>query len=211
MKNLKKLFILVFALLLVIPFGVFAEDDEDAAEETTAKAGGIIDMYNHTNLVETLEAENIELQNEDYQENDKQVTIYMFRGQGCTHCQEFLTFLSELTKEYGDKFKLVAFETWKDEANSELMSEIAEQLGTEATGVPYIIIGDQVFPGYASAYDDQIKSAIDTLYNTPVAQRYDIFLNKKEPKNHDLVVGIITVLLIGGIVATTVVTRKNNG
>jgi hypothetical protein len=91
------------------------------------------------------------------------------------------------------------------------MGQIAEQLGVEVTGVPFIVIGDQSFPGYASTYDDQIKSAIDTLYNTPVDQRYDIFENIKEPKNHDLAVGIITVLVIGGLIATTVVTRRNNG
>ena len=166
--------------------------------------------YNTTNLVETLEAEGIELQNEDYTENSKQATIYLFRGQGCSHCQEFLTFLSELTKEYGEYFKVVAFETWNDNANITLMQEVAKSLGTEAGGVPFIVIGDQAFPGYASSYDDQIITAITNLYNTPSDQRYDVFVNQKEPEDHSLVVGVITVLVIGGIVATKVVTKKNN-
>lgn len=217
MKNLKRLFVLLFALVLVIPFGVFAEDeDNDDTEETAVTATETkYSKYKHTNLVKTLEAEGIELQNKDYEENDKQVTIYMFRGQGCPHCQEFLEFLNDLSKEEGYKFKLVAFLTtfggYKEPENDELMSNVAEQLGVQAQGVPFIIIGDQSFPGYASAYDDQIKSAIDTLYDTPVDQRYDIFENIKEPKNHDLAVGIITVLVLGGLVATAVVTRKNNG
>ena len=209
MKNLKRLFILLFALILVVPFGVLAEEDEEV--ETTAKAGGILDMYNTTNLVETLEAENIELVNKDYTENSKQAVIYLFRGQGCSHCQEFLTFLSSLTEEYGEYFRLVAFETWKDTANSELMSEVAESLNTEASGVPFIIIGSQFFGGYASDYDESIKQAIMDLYNTDVEKRYDIFANKKEPKDHSVAVGVVSVLVIGGIVAAAVVTRKNNG
>ena len=42
-----------------------------------------------------------------------------------------------------------------------------------AGGVPYIIIGDQVFPGYAEQYDDGIKSAIVSLYKS--SERYDVF------------------------------------
>ncbi len=211
MKNLKRLFVLLFALVLVLPFSVYAKKDSKKEEKKVVSAAEKYSKYNHTNLAETLEAEGIELENKDYTENDKQITIYLFRGQGCTHCQEFLTFLSSLTKEYGEYFKLVAFETWQDSANKELMDSVAEQLETEAGGVPFIVIGDKVFPGYASTYDDQIKDAIMNLYSTPEASRYDIFTNVKEPENHDLVVGIITVLVLGGLVATAVKTRKNNG
>ena len=218
MKNLKKLFILVFALVLVIPFSVFAENDDDTeseAEKVSTVTEPKYNKYKHTNLVETLEAESIELANKDYEENDKQITIYLFRGQGCPHCQEFLEFLNTLTNEYGDKFKLVSFLTtfngYSEPENDDLMAQIASQLGTEATGVPFIVIGDQAFPGYASTYDEQIIAAIETLYNTPQNQRYDIFDNVKEPEDHSLIVGIITVLVVGGLVATAVVTRKNNG
>ena len=216
MKNLKRLFVLLFALVLVIPFGVFAEgNDEDNKEEKNATKidNSKYSKYNTTNFVETLEAENIELKNKDYTENGDQVIIYMFRGQGCSHCREFLTFLNELAadEEYAYKFRLVAFETWKDETNSKLMSQISKTYGEEATGVPYIIIGNQVLPGYSSTYDDQIKSLIDTIYNTKVSERVDAFDNIKEPKDHSVAVGICTVLVIGGIAALAVITRKNNG
>ena len=211
MKDLKRLFVLLFALVLVIPFGVFAEEDEEEAVTTGTIDNSAYAAYSTTNLVETLEAENIELKNKDYTEDSKQAIIYMFRGQGCVHCQEFLTFLSEISEEYGEYFRLVAFETWQDSTNKELMSEISTSLGEEAGGVPYIIIGDKTFAGYASSYDDQIKDAIMDLYNTDVEKRADVFANKKEPEDHSLVVGIVSVLVIGGIIATAVITRKNNG
>ena len=215
MKNLKRLFVLLFALVLVIPFGVFAEEETEESVEDDATLVSTLDSayasYNTTNLVETLEAEEIELKNKDYKEDPKQAIIYMFRGQGCGHCQEFLSFLSDLTEEFGEYFRLVAFETWQDSTNSELMKETAESLGEEASGVPYIIIGDKTFAGYASTYDEQIKSAIMDLYNTDVEKRIDIFANKKEPKDHSVVVGVVSVLVIGGIIATAVITRRNNG
>ena len=212
MKNLKRLFILLFALVLVVPFGVFAEEEETDGALISTLDSKYAD-YNTTNLVETLEAEKIELKNKDYTENSKQAIIYLFRGQGGGHCQEFLAFLSDLTEDenYGDKFRLVAFETWQDSANKDLMDEVAESFGEEASGVPYIIIGDKTFGGYASDYDEQIKAAIMDLYDTDVEKRADIFANKKEPKDHSVVVGVISVLVIGGIIATAVITRKNNG
>ena len=49
-------------------------------------------------------------------------------------------------------------------------------------GVPYIIIGDQVFPGYANTYDDGLKQAIKSLYETKKEDRYDVF----EAYNEDI-------------------------
>ena len=46
-------------------------------------------------------------------------------------------------------------------------------MGSEAGGVPYIIIGDKVFPGYAESYDEDIKTAIKELYDSE--EKYDVF------------------------------------
>ena len=46
-------------------------------------------------------------------------------------------------------------------------------MGNAAGGVPYIIIGDNVFPGYAETYDDSIKDAIKKLYDSE--DRFDVF------------------------------------
>ena len=115
--------------------------------------------------------------------NDK-ITIYMFRGKGCGYCRSFLNFLSSINPEYGKYFELKSYEVWYDENNGELMSKISTFLEQEAGGVPYIIIGDKVFAGYASSYDDQIKTAIKNLYETKKSKRYDVMAEyeKKEGK-----------------------------
>lgn len=139
--------------------------------------------YNTLDLMKTLADDEIEASFKDYKPNDDAITIYLFRGKGCGFCHAFLTFLDSITEEYGKYFKLESYEVWYDQDNADLMSEVSEYLGQPATGVPYIVIGDKVFAGYADSYDDGIKEAITTLYNTKKNKRYDVFNEmKKNPK-----------------------------
>lgn len=132
-----------------------------------------LEEYNTMNLMETLESEKIEPKFTDYKEKDDQVTIYLFRGTGCAYCRAFLTFLSELEAEYYNKIKVVAFDAWYDEDSSILLGEISSFLGEEAGGVPYIIIGEDVFPGYAADYNEAIKASIDKQYKE--STKYNVF------------------------------------
>ena len=74
----------------------------------------------------------------------------------------------------GKYFKVVSFEVWGNEDNSNLLNQVATTMKQEAGGVPYIVIGDKVFAGYAEDYDDDIKTAIKKLYDTDKADRYDV-------------------------------------
>lgn len=161
---MKKIFGLVFSLFLMFApvSNVFASELEEI---------NLAD-YETANLKETLDSEKIKLSG-DYKESDSQVTIYMFRGLNCGFCKSFLNFLNSIVDEYGKNFKLVSFEAWYDENNSNLLSTISSFLGSEAKGVPYIIIGDEVFPGYDTQYDDSIKNAIKTQYEAD--EKYDVF------------------------------------
>ena len=159
----KWLVYIVAALLVIIPAVTYAVEKIDVAN------------YKTMNLKETLESENMTLSDTKYAETDDQITIYLFRGNGCGYCRSFLTFLNGITKEYGKYFKLVSFETWYDSDNADLLVAMGSFLEQPAEGVPYIIIGDQVFAGYAESYDDGIKSAIKSLYDTAKEDRYDVF------------------------------------
>ena len=161
-KFFATLMALCFTLSPVITF---------AATEGLTKVD--IKDYETLNLQEVLEAEEIKPAFKSYSENDDQITIYLFRGQGCGYCQGFLKFLNSITNEYGKYFKLVSFDAWYIEENAELLTNVSEFLGQPAEGVPYVIIGDQVFPGYAEDYNEGIKAAITTLYNAK--DKYDVF------------------------------------
>jgi thiol-disulfide isomerase/thioredoxin len=153
--------------------------------------------YKYLNFKEVLEAEEFELENKDYEETDDQAIIYLFRGQGCGFCRSFISFLNSISTEYGKYFKVVSFEVWRDQNNSDLMAKMPLVTEVEARGVPYIIIGDKVFDGYAESYNEEIKAQIMKQYKD---SSYDVFedLKKEESKfngfsNTDIV--IINVLL----------------
>lgn len=139
----------------------------------------LIDEYEHKNLKDTLAAESMELKNKDYKETDDQITIYMFRGQGCAFCRSFLEFINSISDEYGKYFKLVSFEVWENEENSTLFDKVATATGEAAEGVPYIVIGETVYLGYVSDWNDAIKTTIKTEYDKKASDRVDI-LEKAE-------------------------------
>ncbi len=174
----KYLFIFVFIAFLFMPSHVFA-----------------IEGYNTLTFREALKEENIEEAFSNYSENDDQITIYMFRGRGCGFCQRFLTFMNSITEEYGKYFKMVTFEVWYDDENEKLFDEVSEFLDQPAGGVPYIIIGDKVFDGYTSSYDEDIKSAIQNLYNTKKENRYDVFTEMEKAKKKSEGISNLGVIL----------------
>lgn len=156
MNNAKKLLLITIFSLLLLPLTTFAENDK----------------YISMNLKETLAAEGIELTYDDYEENDKQITIYLFRGHNCTYCQSFLEYLNSITEKYGKYFKLRSYEIWSSQNNANLYSDVAEFFGMQARSVPFIVIGDQVFDGYGEDYNSSIEKAIKDLYNSK--DRYDV-------------------------------------
>lgn len=162
----KKILLLVIITLLLIPIAPLAKGE-----------------YQSKNLVETLEEEGIDLENEDYKETDKQVTIYMFRGTGCSYCKSFLNFLNAISDDYGKYFKLESYEVWANANNSGLLESVSSFLGEPAGGVPYIIIGDQVFAGYSEKYNDAIKSAIKEQYNKK--EKYDVMVEYEKAKEKE--------------------------
>ena len=126
----KRLIALVVGLLLVLPFTVFAETES-------------------MGLADTFAAEDIEISTK-YKETDKQATIYLFRGQGCSHCLDLLNYLNSILDEYGNKFKLVSYEVWNNTDNADLEEKVAELLNADVQkgSVPFLIIGDQYFIGF---------------------------------------------------------------
>ena len=193
MKNKFKLILVLIIGLILLPASVNAK------------------TYNSLNLKETLAEEELKEKFTNYNPNKDAINIYLFRGRGCGYCRAFLEFMNSITDEYGKYFNLVSYEVWNDAENAALMDEVSTYLDNPAGGVPYIIIGDKVFPGYASDYDEGIKEAITTLYNTKKKNRYDVFDEmKKHPKkttntvdaNNILIWNIIFICLAAIVLIT---------
>ena len=165
MKKKIKLLLIMLISLIIIPLNVKAE------------------TYNTLDFKEALKDEGIEEKFKNYKPDDNAITIYMFRGKGCGFCRAYLEFMNSIADEYGKYFKMETYEVWNDSNNSALMNEVSTYLGQVATGVPYIIIGDQVFAGYNERYDESIKSKIKEVYDTKKSKRYDVF--KEMEKSSD--------------------------
>jgi glutaredoxin/multisubunit Na+/H+ antiporter MnhC subunit len=101
-------------------------------------------------------------------EADK-LNIYLFYGDGCPHCAAEKEFFQSIYPEYEGEIQLHYFELYYDSANQKLVEAVAEDIDSEASGVPYLVIGDEAILGYFSdeTTGEQIRDRIDhCLANT---------------------------------------------
>ncbi len=105
----------------------------------------------------------------------EKVTVYLFRGQGCTHCREFLSYFINKYQKYEDYFEIVAYESWNNEDNKNFLLELKERFNEKeiTASVPYIVIGDTYHsPGYRNG-EEVIEEALsayqDDKYTDVVA------------------------------------------
>ena len=206
--NRKIMIVLLLMLSVLMPFNVNALESEYLGKN-----------YNTLNFKEALAEEEIAEEFSDYSEDDQKITIYLFRGKGCTYCRAYLTFMNSITEEYGKYFNMVSFEVWNDSNNSELMNDVAKFMNEDADGVPYIIIGDKTFSGYAESYDEKIKTAITDLYNTEKDQRYDVFKemakdsnssNSSETSSTNIIIWDLIFTSVGTLIVVLFINNKMN-
>ena len=137
------------------------------------------------------------------------VTIYFFRGDGCSYCAAAESFLESLAEdeEYKDLFVVKEFETWYDEDNADFAEEVADVMGDDLGGVPYIIIGDETWNGYSSNYDEDLKAKIkevaeDENFVDPLAEMVANYEAGNSEENNSSLISIAillgVVIVIGG-------------
>ena len=106
--------------------------------------------------------------------DSKKAIVYFFRGEGCSHCAEAEEWFESIQGEYGDLFNVVDYEVWNNEENANLMEAAAKARDESAEGVPYIIIGDKSWNGFADEYKEEMIDQIKALYEQDPSERYDI-------------------------------------
>jgi thiol-disulfide isomerase/thioredoxin len=97
-------------------------------------------------------------------ENGKTI-VYLFRGEGCPHCQEAEEWFESIEKEYGNMFIIKDYEVWYNDDNAKFMQDVATSRGEEVNGVPYIIIGDKSWKGFTNSYENEMLEEIKKVYN----------------------------------------------
>ncbi len=131
----------------------------------------------------------------------KEITIHLFWGNGCPHCEAAIEYFDSIEETYGDCFKLEKHETWYDADNKELLEKVADYFGEDVSGVPYIVIGENTFSGYSSSLNEKLESSI--ISNANDENYIDVVEKVKngdvtKSKKSDTVV-TVTILLVAAI------------
>lgn len=183
---MKKFLLTLIAALLFIPNIVFASTQA-------------------TDLLETVKSIGLEPSTPDYQETDDQITIYLFRSSSCGHCHNLVTFLDSIAEEYGEMFKLRAYEVGSNQDNYKLKEKVVDYFDEDAPGVPYMVIGESTFYGFSDSSKEKIKKAIETEYKAK--EKFDILEKldeKKENKNENdalyVIIPVLGIIVISCIV-----------
>ena len=138
-------------------------------------------------------------------EESKEVKVYFFRGEGCSHCAEAEAWFQSIEEEYGSYFQIIDYETWYNRENSELMQRVAKARGEKAEGVPYIIIGNQSWNGFTESYGSEMIERIKSELEKDVKDRYDIIKllpemeKEKDSTGSDILALVIILVVFGGI------------
>lgn len=162
----------------------------------------------------------------------EKIKVYLFRGESCTHCYDFLMYFNTHAKQFKDYMEIVSFETYKD--NQELKSKVNDFLNItdekQRASVPLIVIGDWYHLGFGEdegieiinkaleAYqnDEYVDMVQKTIEETSVANNPETLQEACEKEgikvNNDLsnaiVLGAVLLVMVGIIVAIAISTKK---
>lgn len=135
----------------------------------------------------------------------KELTINLFYGKECPHCEHESQYLETLKKQYGDNIEIKKYEVWHNKENNDLLTKVRKALKNEDEGVPYTVIGTNDFTGYNENTANQINNLIKQHLKTPIPDIIEDVKQGKEIKkqktNQD---NEITVPILGEVNAKTV-------
>lgn len=138
---------------------------ENNQEESATAEKDPIENNENANDDQTSSNETEDQTNKENNEEEKTVTIYLFRGEGCPHCEHAMEFFKTLNTEY-PYLKVISYEVWENVENRKLMEEVSTELGIEVSiTVPLIIIGnDYNLRGYGETKNEEIRNQIEESY-----------------------------------------------
>ncbi len=119
-------------------------------------------VYDNMTRVEVLKQDHVS----DVTFVEDKKNMYIFWGNGCSHCEELRVFLEDQADLWRDDYQIFSFETWDDEENATLMDDILALLDRENEGTPTVIIGDTVLVGYGDDMQAEYQSAFEQEKDT---------------------------------------------
>ena len=122
------------------------------------------------------------------------VTMYVFYGSTCPHCQELENYIKNTlkkNKELEGKFEVVYYEVWNDATNSGFLTTLGQKINYEIKGVPFFMIGEKYYSGYGEQMNSEIETRIKTEAENPgyvdvvakTMQEAGVKLNTSDPES----------------------------
>ncbi|MBR2833597.1 MAG: hypothetical protein IKE75_04135 [Bacilli bacterium] len=135
----------------------------------------------------------------------KEVTLNLFYGRECPHCEAEQQYLKTLEKKYNGKIRINKFEVWHNKENSEFLTKVKEALGDDNNYVPYTVIGTTAITGYNEDTKSKIESLLnEALKTNPVDAVKYVKAGKEIPKEKKKNDSNVTVPLLGKVNAKEV-------
>ena len=110
----------------------------------------------------------------------KVLNMYLFYGESCPHCKEMHEYLDEYL-DGKENIKLYEYEIYKNKDNANKLRDIIDILDTNESGLPFLIIGNNVITGYAkNVTDERIRNTVNYYQNRRFKDEVGIYLGVVE-------------------------------
>ena len=110
----------------------------------------------------------------------KEVTLNLFYGKECPHCEAEQQYLETLKDEYGDDLKINKIEVWHNKDNNKLLEKVRDKLNDNGRGVPFTVIGTTGITGYSEATEEEIKELIEKVKKNNEVDAVSYIVDGKE-------------------------------
>ena len=103
------------------------------------------------------------------------IKAYLFYGSGCPHCADEEEFFDNYLID-NDEVELVKYEVWGSAENRLLLSKVQDKLNDHRSGVPFLVIGDNVILGFSNGTTEEIIK--DTIKEELNNKKYEDIVEK---------------------------------
>jgi cytochrome c biogenesis protein CcdA len=87
------------------------------------------------------------------------ISLYLFWGEGCPHCEEQLPFVAELERRH-PALSVHRYEVWRDRSHRRLFQEMALAHGMRSGSVPMLFVGGRAWIGDSPAIRREVESVV---------------------------------------------------
>ena len=150
-------------------------------------------------------------------QNNNEIELYFFWGQGCAYCEKADLFIKELKKKFPN-LKIMAYEVNENENNYKFFRAMSQAYNIEE-GIPLFLIGNNFLAGYDKSSDDYLRKIVKDCVNSNCASPLlklkqtssnNIISENKQEKNNNALFFFIIVFVIIISFIFIFLKRKNN-